>query len=64
MKKILAVLLATVMLLALLAACGDSGPGEQTAANTLTVGYGAAATGAFIEGFGNQIGRASCRERV
>ena len=79
MKKFLAILLAAVMLLAVLAACGEpdipyepsdpdstptpqapvtgDGDDDQTTAapanNTLTVGYGVAATGDFIEGWGN-----------
>ncbi|MCL2628174.1 MAG: ABC transporter substrate-binding protein [Oscillospiraceae bacterium] len=50
MKKILAILLATVMLLVLVAGCGGA---TQKVGGTLTVGYGRAATGDFIHGFGN-----------
>jgi len=79
MKKILALMLAAVMLFAVLAACGEpeipyvpsdptapavdpatpddpatpAEPAPEPINNTLTVGYGVAATGDFIEGWGN-----------
>jgi len=50
MKKILAILLVGIMMFSLIAACDG---GQQKVQGTLIVGYGAAATGDFIDGFGN-----------